>query len=77
MSEQNVTDAFARVLKETRKQKGLTQEQLGDVAGLHDTYISLLERGERQPGLGTTFALAKALGVKASTLVARIENTLD
>lgn len=77
MAGQDLATAFAQVLREARKQKGLTQEELGDLAGLHDTYISLLERGQRQPSLETTFALADALGLKASTLVTRVEAKLD
>lgn len=37
--------AFGRVLREVRADRGLSQEQFGFESGFHRTYISLLERG--------------------------------
>ena len=49
---------------------GLSQEALGLACEIDRTYVSLLERGERQPTLATLFALSEQLGVAADTLVA-------
>jgi transcriptional regulator with XRE-family HTH domain len=68
---------FGRVLRELRKQAGLTQEQLGFEAELERNYISMLERGERQPTLTTLVKLAKPLRKKASQLVALVEAASD
>ena len=68
---------FGRVLRELRKQAGLTQEQLGFEAELERNYISMLERGERQPTLTTLVKLAKPLRRKASQLVALVEAASD
>jgi transcriptional regulator with XRE-family HTH domain len=65
--------AFGRVLRDLRKQAGLTQEQLGFEAELERNYISMLERGERQPTLTSLMKLAKPLGIKTSHLVALVE----
>src|SRR5918912_550281 len=56
---------FAGRLKELREQAGLTQQQLGERAGLSKAGIADLEqsRGGREPTWGTVIALAKALGV--------------
>ena len=64
---------FGRVLRDLRKQAGLTQEQLGFEAELERNYISMLERGERQPTLTTVVKLAQPLGTRASELVALVE----
>lgn len=64
---------FGRVLRDLRKQAGLTQEQLGFEAELERNYISMLERGERQPTLTTLMKLAPPLGSRASELVALVE----
>jgi transcriptional regulator with XRE-family HTH domain len=51
----------------------LTQEELGFKAGISRNYVSLLERGEKSPTMQILQRVCKALGVKASTIVARIE----
>ena len=66
--------AFGRVLRDLRKQVGLTQEQLGFEAELERNYISMLERGERQPTLTTLMKLARPLRLKASEMVALVES---
>ncbi|MDZ7842606.1 MAG: helix-turn-helix transcriptional regulator [Gammaproteobacteria bacterium] len=65
--------AFGRILRQLRVQKGLSQEALADAAELDRTYISLLERGQRQPSLTTLFALAAVLDVKPSDIVEKLE----
>jgi transcriptional regulator with XRE-family HTH domain len=52
-----------------REQKHLTQEQLADLSGFSQQYISGLERGERNPTVVTLFELARALGVNHVDLV--------
>jgi transcriptional regulator with XRE-family HTH domain len=68
---------FGRVLRDLRKQAGLTQEQLGFEAELERNYISMLERGERQPTLTTLVKLARPLRSKASQMVALVETAAD
>ena len=63
--------AFGRVLRELRRQKGLSQEQLASLGDFDRTYPSLLERGLRTPTLTVVFRLAEVLGVSAATLVAK------
>jgi transcriptional regulator with XRE-family HTH domain len=64
---------FGKVLKELRLKKGLTQEELATDCNLDRTYISLLERGERQPTISTLFKIADALGVSASSIIKQLE----
>lgn len=66
--------AFGTVLRDLRRRAGLTQEQLGFEAGLERNFISMLERGERQPTLTSLVKLAKPLGIKASRLVHLVED---
>ena len=54
----------------------LSQERLAESADLDRTYISLLERGLRQPTLETVFRLAEALGIPAGTLVRDTERRI-
>lgn len=66
--------AFGKVLQDCRRAKGLSQERLAAESRLDRTFISLLERGQRQPSLSTLLRLAAALGVSASELVRKVEN---
>lgn len=68
---------FGEELRKAREKAGLTQEQLAFRAGVHRTYISLLERDLKSPTLNTLFRLCKALAVSASKLVAKVEKRLN
>ena len=54
--------------------RGLSQERLALEAGLDRTYVSGIERGERNPSLGNLFKLVDALGLKVSELAVRAES---
>ncbi|RKZ90558.1 MAG: XRE family transcriptional regulator [Gammaproteobacteria bacterium] len=64
---------FGRVLRQFRKDINFSQEKLSQESGLDRTYISLLERGLRQPTLTSLLKLAAALGVSTVDLVAKVE----
>lgn len=64
-----IVEVFGKVLRELRTEKGISQEKLAEYCDLDRTYISLLERGRRQPTITTLFKLATALHIKPSQLV--------
>ena len=64
--------AAARVVRTARLNSRLSQEALAELAGLHRTYISLLERGHRSPSLFTLEAIAHALNMTPATLLSLI-----
>ncbi len=59
----NILKKFGTRIKELRKAKELTQEQLAEISGLHKNYIGMIERGERNPSLVNIEVLAKALKI--------------
>jgi XRE family transcriptional regulator, regulator of sulfur utilization len=61
-------DQFAANLLAARQAKGLSQNDVALRSGLHRTEISLLERGGREPRLGTIIKLAGALDVPSEFL---------
>lgn len=69
--------AFGKVLRDQRKQAGLTQEQLALEAGVQRNYVSLIERGVHHPTLPMIFKLATALKCKPSVLVAEVEDLVS
>ncbi len=65
--------SFGKVLKETRQSKNITQEGLALSVGLDRTFISMLERGLRQPTLTTLFLIAQGLDVELLELIKAVE----
>jgi len=65
----DVQERFGRRVREVREGKGISQERLGELAGLHRTYVSSLERGKRNVSLVNIEKLARALGVAMTELV--------
>lgn len=68
--------AFSEVLRGVRKEREMSQEELADACRLDRTYISLLERADRQPTLTTLLLLAAALGTTASAFLVEVEKRL-
>jgi len=64
---------FRQVLRELRENENISQEKLAEYCDLDRTYISLLERGLRQPTITTLFKLSKALNIKPSRLVEKVQ----
>lgn len=61
---------FGGSLRKLRKAAGFSQEALASECGLDRTYISGVERGERNLGLLNLLRIADALQVPATTLLA-------
>lgn len=57
-------------MKRLRKERGLTQEKLAELADLHINYVSSCERGERNISIRNIAKMALALGVPMGVLVA-------
>ena len=62
-------EAFGRVLRALRAERGLSQEALALEAGIQRNYISLIERGVNQPTITIIFKLAAALEMKPSQVI--------
>lgn len=63
-----ILTAFGERLRAVRGRMEISQETLADLANLDRTYISLLERGKRNPSLTCVATLARAMGVSVSEL---------
>ena len=69
----NFTHEFARLLREHRLTKGLSQERLAEIASIHPTHVGLIERGRRNPSIEVAYKLAAALGMNLSQLIKEAE----
>jgi len=62
------TSKLRERLKEVRKEKKMTQQELAEKAGLHLTYVGHLELGKYHPTVFVMWKIAKALGVSVNEL---------
>jgi transcriptional regulator with XRE-family HTH domain len=56
-------------IRRLRGNRGISQEKLADLAGLHRTYVGSIERSERNVSIDNIAKLANALGVNISELL--------
>jgi transcriptional regulator with XRE-family HTH domain len=71
-----VQEAFGQAMRDARLAAGMSQEELGELAELHRTYIGDIERGERNVSLLNMHNLATALKIKLSLLVENMETRM-
>lgn len=69
MTKKKILILFGNKVREIRKEKGLSQEELSFKAELHRTYIGMIERAEKNITLTNIEKIAKALDVKVKDLV--------
>jgi len=69
-------EALGRAVRRLREASELSQEELAARCGLHRTYVGGIERGERNVSFGNLLKLARALGVRPSTLLADAERVV-
>jgi transcriptional regulator with XRE-family HTH domain len=69
MGTNSILRKFGDKVKSLRLEKGWSQEDLGNRAGLHRTYIGSIERYERNVSLLNVERIAKALGVHIEDLL--------
>jgi transcriptional regulator with XRE-family HTH domain len=67
-------DAFAANVRRLRKERGLTQERLAELADLHMTDIARIETQGRDPGVKVVAKIAHGLGVPATELLDGVEH---
>ena len=61
---------LAQNLRRLRQDRGLTQEELADLAGVNRNYVGMIEREENAASVDVLESLAKALKVRAAELLA-------
>jgi transcriptional regulator with XRE-family HTH domain len=67
--------SYGQALRHFRAERGISQEELANLADLDRTYVSGVERGERNPTLASLLRLVKALDIPLSELAIRAETT--
>lgn len=70
-------EAFGTVLRRLRNELGVSQEQLAFMCDLDRTFISMLERGVRQPSLASIIAISKALNTPPSEVIREVMGLIN
>jgi transcriptional regulator with XRE-family HTH domain len=68
-TKENILIIFGERVREIRKEKGLSQEELAHKADLHRTYIGMIERAEKNITLLNIEKIANALEVNIKELL--------
>ncbi len=68
-SKNNILIKFGEKVRDLRKERKLSQEQLAHVANVHRTYIGMIERAEKNITLLNIEKIATALGVSVDELL--------
>lgn len=70
----SLINIFSHNTKSYRLKRGLSQEKLAELSGLHRTYIGSVERGERNISINNIEKICKALNVDVTQLFSEIKN---
>ena len=73
MKKLELKEAFGKVIRELRDQRGLSQQELADYSEVDRTYLSDLERGLYYPTLNTVYKLADILKIKPHELIQKVD----
>jgi transcriptional regulator with XRE-family HTH domain len=73
MAEEMLAKRFGELVRRLRKERGYSQEEFSFRVGLHQTYVSSVERGERNVTIQTADRIAKALGTTMADLFEELE----
>ena len=68
-----VLKTFGRSIRSFRKQRGMSQEKVAEIAKLSRNYVSDIERGVRNPSLLALIGISRALRLPLRDLLSEIE----
>lgn len=77
MAQEELARKFGELVRRLRLERGLSQEEFAFRVGLHQTYVSRVERGERNVTIGTADRIAGALGNTVAEMFAELERDLE
>jgi len=73
----NIRVLVGERIRNLRKERGWSQEELGETADLHHTYVGAVERGEKNASLDTLDKIADALGIEMVDLFTLTKGKVD
>ena len=73
MAGEDLTRRFGALVRQLRLERGMSQERLAELCGLHRNYVGAIERAERTPSIVTADKLAKTLDLTLTELFDKLE----
>jgi len=73
MAREDLALRFGELVRRLRLEKGLSQERLAELCGMHRNYVGAVERAERTPSIVAADKLARALGTTMSRMFSELE----
>ena len=73
MAGEELAKNFGALVRQLRLERGMSQERLAELCGLHRNYVGAIERAERTPSIVTADKLSKALETTLSDIFRRLE----
>ena len=77
MAQEELARRFGTLVRRSRLERGLSQERLGELSGLHRNYVGAVERAERTPSIVNADRIARALGSTLSAMFLELEQEPD
>jgi transcriptional regulator with XRE-family HTH domain len=77
MGDEALAKRFGGLVRRLRTEKGYSQEEFSFRVGLHQTYVSSVERGERNVTIGTADKIARALDTTLASMFSELEQGRD
>jgi len=75
MGDEALAERFGRLVRRLRVEKGYSQEEFSFRVGLHQTYVSSVERGERNVTIQTADRIARALDTTLVSMFSELERS--
>lgn len=73
MAEEELAKRFGDLVRRLRRERGFSQEEFSFRVGLHQTYVSSIERGERNVTIQTAQRIARALDTSLAGMFEELE----
>ncbi len=73
----NIRVLVGERIRTLRKERGWSQEELGEKADLHHTYVGAVERGEKNASIDTLDKITAALGIEMVDLFTLVQGQVD
>jgi transcriptional regulator with XRE-family HTH domain len=77
MAGEELARRLGALVRQLRLEKGMSQERLSEMCGMHRNYVGAVERAERTPSIVAADKLARGLGTTLAGLLSELEHDSD